>query len=323
MFSSALGGGRSPRMKLQSLAQSRDQIMADNDTIVSSWNSTHQDQQHQDQQQQPPGETQRRVPRRVCIDCRRRKVGCDKKQPCQHCKKSGTECVYPPDNHNSDERQMFRDTGLLERLHRLEPMLKTLASCMEQGSLLPPSITSSSVLPHNQPPGYSESTSAAPAPPTPPRSIGSTGNRPDHRLAGNEQPPTTQAPSPLGQPSPSHEADLTGGAQPNPSNTSAGGEGRQGISPKEMSGLVESPYGTSTGKLVRDDGRQRYVSGTFWEALHTEVIYDVQPVSWLLLTSFISSTISTKLLQATTETSLNVTRIHRRPHLNLPACSTL
>lgn len=304
--------------------------MADSDTIISSWNSAHQDQQqHQDQQeqhqeqQQSTEEAQRRVPRRVCIDCRRRKVGCDKKQPCQHCKKSGTECVYPPDNHTSDERQMFRDTGLLERLHRLEPMLKTLASCMEQGSLLHPSITSLSVLPHNQPPGCSESTSSAPAPPTPPRSIGSTGNRPDHRLAGNEQPPTTQAPSPLGQPSPSHDADLTGGPQSNPSNTPAGGEGRQNISPKEMSGLVESPYGTSMGKLVRDDGRQRYVSGTFWEALHTEVINDVQPVSLLLLIYFISSTISTKLLQATTKTSLNVTRIHRRPHRNLPAYSTL
>ncbi|KAK2772759.1 C6 transcription factor [Colletotrichum kahawae] len=36
------------------------------------------------------------------------------------------------------------------------------------------------------------------------------------------------------------------------------------------SNLSWSPYGVSTGKLVKDDGRDRYVNGTFWEALHTE-----------------------------------------------------
>lgn len=253
--------------------------MADSDTIVSAWNSVHEDQQQQqqDQQQKTPEDTQPRVPRRVCSACRRRKVGCDKKQPCQHCKKSGTECVYPPENQASDERQMFRDTGLLERLHRLEPMLKTLASCMEQGSLLPPSVSNSSILPQNHTPSHSDNhPRGVPAPPTPPRSVGSgsTGNRPDHRLVASERPGSTHAPSPLGQPSPSHEADLTGGAQSTHSNPASGGGSCQRASPKEMSGLVESPYGTSTGKLVRDDGRQRYVSGTFWEALHTEVMND-------------------------------------------------
>lgn len=269
--------------------------MADSDTIVSAWNSAHQEQEQQQEQQQekdqqPSGEAQPRVPRRVCAACRRRKVGCDKKQPCQHCKKSGTECVYPPENQTSDERHLFRDTGLLERLHRLEPMLKTLASCMEQGSLLPPSVRNSSALPQTQPLGYSESTSSAPAPPTPPRSVGSgsTVNRPDHRLAGSDQPATTQAPSPLGQPSPSLDADLTGVVQSNSNNTAPDGRSFQGVSPKETSGLVQSPYGTSMGKLVRDDGRQRYVSGTFWEALHTEVINAVQPISWLLLICVVS-----------------------------------
>lgn len=287
--------------------------MADSDTIVSAWNSAQDNQQQQQQQQpqqpQPQQETPSRVPRRVCAACRRRKVGCDKKQPCQHCSKSGTECVYPPEHQTSDERHMFRDAGLLERLHRLEPMLKTLASCMEQGALLPSVTTSSSsssasALPQNHPPAHREntalaSTRASPAPPTPPRSVGSgsTGNRPDYRLAGPEHPPTMQAPSPLGQPSPLQDADLAGARQSTtPGNPGAGGLASQGVSPKEMSGLVESPYGTSTGKLVRDDGRQRYVSGTFWEALHTEVINYVQPISWSLLISFTSSSrIWTKL----------------------------
>lgn len=203
---------------------------------------------------------------------------------------------------------MFRDTGLLERLHRLEPMLKTLASCMEQGALLPSVTTSSSsALSQNHPPAHREnarestlaSTRVSPAPPTPPRSVGSgsTGNRPEYRLAGPEHPPTMQAPSPLVQPSPAHDTDLAGAAQSTtPGNAGTGGLASQGVSPKEMSGLVESPYGTSTGKLVRDDGRQRYVSGTFWEALHTEVINYVQPISWSLLISLISSSrIWTKL----------------------------
>lgn len=276
--------------------------MADSDTIVSAWNSAHDNQQQQQQQQpqQPPQGTQSRVPRRVCAACRRRKVGCDKKQPCQHCSKSGTECVYPPEHQTSDERQMLRDTGLLERLHRLEPMLKTLASCMERGALLPSVTSSSSDLQENLPPAHREiacentlpNIRASPTPPTPPRSVGSgsTANRPDYRLAGSEHPVTMQTPSPLGQQSPLQDADLAGAAQSNtPGNPVAGGVGSQGVSPKEMSGLVESPYGTSTGKLVRDDGRQRYVSGTFWEALHTEVIVYVPRISWSLLISLILS----------------------------------
>lgn len=276
--------------------------MADSDTIVSAWNTSQNDQeQHQQQPQEAPQETQPRVPRRVCAACRRRKVGCDKKQPCQHCKKSGTECVYPPDNQSSEERQALRDTDLLERLHRLEPMLKTLASCMEQGALLP-SVMNPSAVPQNLP-GHREnasentftSTGASPAPPTPPHSVGSgsTIKQPEHRLMGTETPKTTQGPNSLGQPSPMRDADSVGKVRSNPSNTAGGGGSSRGISPREISGLVESPYGTSTGKLVRDDGRQRYVSGTFWEALHTEVTDLILSFCLSLLIFPISSMIST------------------------------
>lgn len=276
--------------------------MADSDTIVSAWNTSQNDQdQQQHQPQQAPQETQPRVPRRVCAACRRRKVGCDKKQPCQHCKKSGTECVYPPDNQSSEERQVLRDTELLERLHRLEPMLKTLASCMEQGALLPsvmnPSAVPENLLGHRE--NASENTfassGASPAPPTPPHSVGSgsTFKQPECRLTRTEQPKPTRAQNSLGQPSPTQDADLAGNVRSNPSNTAGGGGSSQGISPREMSGLVESPYGTSTGKLVRDDGRQRYVSGTFWEALHTEVTNLFLPLCSYLLNLLISSMIST------------------------------
>ncbi|EEU36787.1 uncharacterized protein NECHADRAFT_80973 [Fusarium vanettenii 77-13-4] len=252
------------RDKPQSQVPPSDQAMSEGDTIISAWNPTGDGQeQREQQQQQAQQQTQPRMSRRVCAACRRRKVGCDKKQPCQHCSKSGTECVYPPDN-NPDAQQMLRDTRLLEQLHRLEPMFKTLVSCMEQGTL-PPSVLNS-VLPQSQP----DPKNMPPTPPMPPHSVGSggTGNQPGYRLVGNESHATQQTPSPLQQShSPLQDTDSTSSLQLNPANTaSASGEGS-----REASGSAWSPYGTLMGKLVRDDGRQRYVSGAFWEALHTEV----------------------------------------------------
>ncbi|KAJ3460068.1 hypothetical protein MRS44_010935 [Fusarium solani] len=262
------------RDKPQSQVPPGDQAISEGDTIISAWNPTGDGQEQQEQQQQQTQQqTQPRMPRRVCAACRRRKVGCDKKQPCQHCSKSGTECVYPPDN-NPDAQQMLRDTRLLEQLHRLEPMFKTLVNCMEQGTL-PPSVLSS-ILPQsladpkNAPP--------SPTPPMPPHSVGSggTGNQPGYRLVGNESHATQQTPSPLQQShSPLQDTDSTGGLQSNPANTASA----PGESSREASGSAWSPYGTSMGKLVRDNGRQRYVSGTFWEALHTEHDMDEAVVS--------------------------------------------
>ncbi|EEU36755.1 uncharacterized protein NECHADRAFT_88930 [Fusarium vanettenii 77-13-4] len=190
--------------------------MSKGDTIISAWNPTGDGQeQREQQQQQAQQQTQPRMSRRVYAACRRRKVGCDKKQPCQHCSKSGTECVYPPDN-NPDAQQMLRDTRLLEQLHRLEPMFKTLVSCMEQGTL-PPSVLNS-VLPQSQP----DPKNMPPTPPMPPHSVGSggTGNQPGYRLVGNESHATQQTPSPLQQShSPLQDTDSTSSLQLNPANT--------------------------------------------------------------------------------------------------------
>ncbi|KAG5800957.1 hypothetical protein H9Q69_000084 [Fusarium xylarioides] len=211
--------------------------MADSDTIISAWNLSIDEQQ----QQSPQREKQPRTPRRVCTACRRRKVGCDKKQPCQHCKKSGNDCVYPLDN-NTDAQQVVRDTRLLEQLYRLEPMFKTLASHAEQGTL---PVVVSAILPD-----ATNNNQSSPTPPTPPHSVGSgsTSNRQVYRPVGNQHTATQQTPSPLGQQSQSQDGDLTGaGGQSNASN----GKG----TPRS----TWSPFGTSTGKLVKDDGRHRYV----------------------------------------------------------------
>lgn len=280
--------------------------MADGDTIVSAWSSAPEDHHEQEQlpQQQHHGqqltseETQPQVPKRVCTACRRRKVGCDKKQPCQHCKKSGNECIYPRDNQRQDERQILRDTELLERLHRLEPMLKTLASCMKQGALRP-STANTSLLAQAHDQNAPENRHSSPTPPTPPRSVGCgcTNNvsQPESHLPSTQQLATSHTQSPLGrQPSTMRQGGSARNVRSNPRSTAGNSGSSQGTSPKESPGLVESPYGTSTAKLVRDDGRQRYVSGTFWESLHTEVSNIMPSLCSPLLITVIFSTMSTR-----------------------------
>ncbi|KAK1690552.1 fungal-specific transcription factor domain-containing protein [Colletotrichum godetiae] len=258
------------------------------DSIVAAWNPANkenrQTKQQQQQQQQPLQPRQQdnqsrnqSLPRRVCTACRRRKVGCDKKQPCHHCEKSGTDCVYPPEG-SSAARQFLTDNQLWEQLHRLEPMFKTLAECMQQGTIprsSDPFIGSSSrpdsipTLPQTQLPEVNNDPTS-PSPPTPPNSIGSSkGACRDlekepaavdfHRLQAQ------QVAISLGPKSPARILDIAAGDASKFEIPNIECDSAQGDSVNSW-----SPYGTSTGKLVRDDGRERYVSGTFWEALHTE-----------------------------------------------------
>ena len=71
-----------------------------------------------------------------CITCRRRKLRCDRRDPCNHCAKAGLQCHYPvsgrvpkrsrvPVNLNS---QHMKQTDLLERLQKLESIVTELAS---------------------------------------------------------------------------------------------------------------------------------------------------------------------------------------------------
>ncbi|KXH47602.1 hypothetical protein CNYM01_09453 [Colletotrichum nymphaeae SA-01] len=272
--------------KARSQASPGNQAIAD--SIVAAWNPSNTEDRHQQgqqQQQQQPlqsnqqGKTSRNqpLPRRVCTACRRRKVGCDKKQPCHHCEKSGTDCVYPPEG-SSAARQFLTDNQLWEQLHRLEPMFKTLAECMQQGNIpgsSAPIVGSSSrpdsisTLPQTQ---FAEvnNDSTSPSPPTPPNSIGSSTSA--CRDIGKESVAVNfttlqveQAVISLGPKSPTGILDSTVGDASNIEIPNIDCDSAQGDSVNSW-----SPYGTSTGKLVKDDGRERYVSGTFWEALHTE-----------------------------------------------------
>ncbi|KAM5369658.1 hypothetical protein ACJZ2D_008917 [Fusarium nematophilum] len=163
-------------------------------------------------------------------------------------------------------------------------MFKTLADCMQQGTLLPSTSAAfgpvpSSVLPPNRPPdpNHAHSSSTPPAP-TPPDSISSAGTgNPRQRQLVNGQFEAQQVPSPLGQQSSPRDTDNSAAGAPSsltPTIPTLGADFTQG-----SCAFTWSPYGTTTGKLVRDDGRQRYVSGTFWEALHSENDMDEAAVS--------------------------------------------
>ncbi|KAF2224698.1 fungal-specific transcription factor domain-containing protein [Elsinoe ampelina] len=66
---------------------------------------------------------------RSCVTCRRRKVKCDKSHPCANCVRAHIDCVFPtpgraprrPRKHTDG-----RDSELLERLRRLEGVVKGL-----------------------------------------------------------------------------------------------------------------------------------------------------------------------------------------------------
>lgn len=263
------------------------------DSIVSSWNAAQKEDQHQPPPQHsttttttttPQTAAQARTqapPRRVCVACRRRKVGCDKKQPCQHCKKFGAECIYPSDS-ASTGRQALTDNQLWDQLHRLEPMFKMLADYVQQGSFPPLSAIASSAATARDPDPPATSSSApsqdprpgttlehpTPAPPTPPYSVGSTGtvNR-EKRGPANHAMFNMQRPADFTtRQSPPGEAMSSASVS---SSTHLAGMNIDKV--EGESNLSWSPYGISAGKLVKDDGRDRYVSGTFWEALHTEV----------------------------------------------------
>lgn len=73
---------------------------------------------------------------RSCKECRRRKVGCNKTQPCSNCCRTGVECIYPAPGRTRrrtttglKRRQQQQhlssadNPGLLDRLSRLESII--------------------------------------------------------------------------------------------------------------------------------------------------------------------------------------------------------
>lgn len=78
-----------------------------------------------------------------CINCRRRKVRCDRRHPCAPCSKHKTECTFPVSgrlprrardaiNPGAQKKQ----TELLGRLRRLEAMVGDLGSQVEHAAVV-------------------------------------------------------------------------------------------------------------------------------------------------------------------------------------------
>ncbi|KAH7067146.1 fungal-specific transcription factor domain-containing protein [Paraphoma chrysanthemicola] len=69
---------------------------------------------------------------RSCVTCRRRKVKCDKKQPCSNCVRAKIECIFPGPGRAPRKSRKPPDAELLERLRRLEGVVSSLNAQVEE-----------------------------------------------------------------------------------------------------------------------------------------------------------------------------------------------
>ncbi|KEY70579.1 hypothetical protein S7711_02729 [Stachybotrys chartarum IBT 7711] len=74
-----------------------------------------------------------------CIHCRRRKIRCDRREPCSNCVRVGVECHFPvtgrlPRRRNATGSQSQKQTELLSRLRRLESIVTELGIQIGEGA---------------------------------------------------------------------------------------------------------------------------------------------------------------------------------------------
>ncbi|KAF2006287.1 hypothetical protein P154DRAFT_517921 [Amniculicola lignicola CBS 123094] len=69
---------------------------------------------------------------RSCVTCRKRKVKCDKKQPCSNCVRAKIECIFPGPGRAPRKSRKPPDGELMDRLKRLEGMVHTLNAQVEE-----------------------------------------------------------------------------------------------------------------------------------------------------------------------------------------------
>ncbi|KAH6983645.1 hypothetical protein BKA56DRAFT_483320 [Ilyonectria sp. MPI-CAGE-AT-0026] len=65
---------------------------------------------------------------RACMRCWKRKIKCDKKNPCGNCANANIECVMPSSSRSARKPRKRPDDDVLERLIRLEGVISTLKS---------------------------------------------------------------------------------------------------------------------------------------------------------------------------------------------------
>lgn len=74
-----------------------------------------------------------------CVSCRRRKVRCDRHQPCAPCTRNKLECVFPtsgrlPRRSRVGDHSVRKQVELVGRLRRLEAMVGGLSSQVENAA---------------------------------------------------------------------------------------------------------------------------------------------------------------------------------------------
>lgn len=79
---------------------------------------------------------------RSCVTCRKRKVRCDKQQPCSNCVRARIPCQFPAPGRAPRRPRKTPDGELLARLRKLEGVVKSLGATTDDENIL----TSSGVL---------------------------------------------------------------------------------------------------------------------------------------------------------------------------------
>ncbi|KAK2768390.1 hypothetical protein FQN54_000245 [Arachnomyces sp. PD_36] len=73
---------------------------------------------------------------RSCTTCRRRKVRCNKRNPCSNCTKAGIECIFPAPGRAPRRSKKPADSELLTRLRRLEGVVQALGAHVDDDGVV-------------------------------------------------------------------------------------------------------------------------------------------------------------------------------------------
>ncbi|EXJ66490.1 uncharacterized protein A1O5_10159 [Cladophialophora psammophila CBS 110553] len=80
---------------------------------------------------------------RSCVTCRRRKVRCNKENPCANCIRAGIECVFPGPGRAPRKPRKPPDAELLARLRRLEGVVHSLGAQVDENGVVSPALAGS------------------------------------------------------------------------------------------------------------------------------------------------------------------------------------
>lgn len=78
---------------------------------------------------------------RSCVTCRRRKVRCNKQEPCANCVRAGIECIFPAPGRAPRKSRKPPDAELLARLKRLEGVVHSLGAQVDDHGVVSPTTT--------------------------------------------------------------------------------------------------------------------------------------------------------------------------------------